>query len=63
MSGKSPEVCERQFEYGTLYVMKHHLMQCLSGLGDPKVIEHVKAHIAFLESKLQQWREGAIWTL
>src|SRR5947208_594168 len=34
MSGKSPEVCERQFEYGALYVMKHHLMQCLSGLGD-----------------------------
>jgi len=63
MSGKSPEFCERQFEYGVLYVMKHHLMQRLSGLRDPKVIEYVKGYFAFLESELQRRKEGATWTL
>lgn len=63
MSGKSVEVCERQFEYGSLFVMKQHLTQLLSVFRSPKAIERVKAHIAFLESELQQWKEGAIWTL
>jgi hypothetical protein len=63
MAGKSPAVCERQFEFGVRYVMKYHLTQRLPELRDPKVIQYVKDHIAFLENELQQWKEGAIFSL